>query len=187
MIHVLLHSSHSWNNYVYHLFLISMKSNGWICLISPQLFIKLLKWATHGRPGAAHQKMVWIRVLGLGRMITKNIPPQMLLENLVGPHQQPLPPLPQWEGLPPTPSKGAEEDFQGPGGSECRICQKFVRGGRWAMRSHQIASSRRLAARDGSFKAREPCADCGRSLAADDWWAKQQHQQQPAAKPALGA
>ena len=54
------------------------------------------------------------------------------------------PPLPQWEGLPPTPSKGAEEDFQGPGGSECRICQKFVRGGRWAMRSHQIASSRRF-------------------------------------------
>ena len=107
--------------------------------------------------------------------------------DLVGPHQQPLPPLPQWEGLPPTPSTGAEEDFQGPGGPECRICQKFVRGGRWAMRSHQIASSRRLAARDGSFKAREPCADCGRSLAADDWWAKQQHPRQPAAKPALGA
>ena len=36
--------------------------------------------------------MVRIPVLGgLGRMITKNIPPQMPLENLAGPHQQPLP------------------------------------------------------------------------------------------------
>ena len=177
--HFLLHSSHFGNNYVYNLFLISMNSK-WMNLFD-------LPAAVHPIAQMSHTWSSWCRAPEDGansgawwagaddnqKHPTPNAPGE---SGSASSAAFTTPPLPPWEGFPPTPSKGAEEDFQGPGGSECRICRKFVRGGRWAMRSHQIASSRCLAARDGSCKAREPCADCGRSLAANDWWAKQQHQ-----------
>lgn len=58
---------------------------------------------------------------------------------------------------------------------ECPICKKIVKGGRWQLRSHQLTSSFCLAASGRAPHAREPCEHCGRMIAADDSWAKEQH------------
>lgn len=85
-------------------------------------------------------------------------------------------PFPDWEGSPPPPSKNREEDFvRLPVGLQrCPTCSRFIRGGRWALRQHQFASSGCIAARTGAA-AKEPCYLCGKMLAAGDHWARTQH------------
>ena len=63
----------------------------------------------------------------------------------------------------------------GADGLICPICNKFVRGGRSALNAHQLTSSSCRAARGDSECGREPCQYCGKMLAADDEWARQQH------------
>lgn len=62
-------------------------------------------------------------------------------------------------------------------GDNCQICGRFVRGGNEAMMLHQRTSSRCAAAQGTSGEARVPCAYCGRRLAANNAWARQQHYQ----------
>ena len=85
-------------------------------------------------------------------------------------------PFPEWRGFPPTPWKNREEDFvpQPVGFERCPTCSRFIRGGRWALRQHQLSSSGCIAARTGA-PARQPCYLCGKMLAAGDHWARTQH------------
>ena len=60
-------------------------------------------------------------------------------------------------------------------GVSCPTCKKFIRGGSSALRAHQATSSTcRAMAGDAEF-GREPCEFCGKMLAANDHWAKNQH------------
>ena len=63
----------------------------------------------------------------------------------------------------------------GADGLICPICQKFIRGGRSALTAHQLTSSMCRATRGDQQYGREPCQYCGKMLAADDAWARQQH------------
>eukprot|EP00435_Cladocopium_sp_Y103_P046117 s156_g13.t1 len=63
----------------------------------------------------------------------------------------------------------------GADGLLCPICGKFVRGGRSALNTHQLTSSMCRAARGEQACGREPCQYCGKMLAADDEWAREQH------------
>ena len=62
-------------------------------------------------------------------------------------------------------------------GAHCSICGRYVRGGALAMSVHQATSSRCAAARGETTDGREPCPHCGKKLAANDNWARQQHEQ----------
>ena len=73
----------------------------------------------------------------------------------------------------PTP-KGAD-DYPTPAGQFCKACGHFVRGGRGAMRQHQLRSSWCLHRQGRMPAAREPCRYCGKMLAAQDAWSRQQH------------
>lgn len=85
---------------------------------------------------------------------------------------------PPWTGPQPEPNKARSEDVLGPGrGINCPICGKYVKGGRWQLRSHQLTSSRCLAAQNPRCQAVEACRFCGKMLAAQDAWARQQHSQ----------
>ena len=75
----------------------------------------------------------------------------------------------------PTPNKGVDADLEANGFIRCPICQHVVRGGRWALRQHQLASSKCQHAASLMPAAREQCANCGRWIAAGDSWAKRQH------------
>ena len=67
------------------------------------------------------------------------------------------------------------EPQSSPAGIICNICNHFVRGGAWALRQHQLSSSKCLCA-SGSFPtAREPCPRCGKMVASQDSWAMHQH------------
>lgn len=85
-------------------------------------------------------------------------------------------PPPPWVGPGPEPNKANRDDvLEASQGLNCPLCQKFVRGGRWQLRSHQLTSSRCLAASGQARAATEPCRYCGKVLAAGDAWAFAQH------------
>ena len=56
----------------------------------------------------------------------------------------------------------------------CDVCNHIIHGGRLALQMHKLTSSRCRAAA-GQGAAREPCAQCGKMLAAGDAWARAQH------------
>ena len=58
---------------------------------------------------------------------------------------------------------------------QCNLCGKMVKGDRWALRAHQLTSSRCMYHQGHASKAREPCVHCGTPLAAGDAWARHQH------------
>ena len=87
-------------------------------------------------------------------------------------------PPPPWAGEGPEPSKRNRADvLEATPGRNCPICHKFIRGGRWQLRCHQLTSSRCLAASGQAVAATEPCRHCGKTLAAGDAWALTQHSQ----------
>lgn len=60
-------------------------------------------------------------------------------------------------------------------GLTCPICNKFIRGGSSALRAHQAASSTCRAMTGEAAFGGEPCEFCGKMLAANDHWARNQH------------
>ena len=76
-----------------------------------------------------------------------------------------------------SPESNDRYNHNSPVGDNCQICGRFVRGGNEAMMLHQRTSSRCAAAQGTSGEARVPCAYCGRRLAANNAWARQQHYQ----------
>ena len=76
-----------------------------------------------------------------------------------------------WQQIP-----DSDDHYNGVG-RNCQICGRFVRGGNEAMTLHQQTSSRCAVAQGRTHNARVPCYYCGRSLAANNDWAKQQHYQ----------
>ena len=97
-----------------------------------------------------------------------------------------------WSNAGPIPSKGTDTDLHLPAPShmqpvgvlKCNLCGKVVKGDRWAMRAHQLTSSRCLYHQGHGLRAREPCAHCGTPLAAGDAWAKHQHERHCRRRPA---
>lgn len=76
----------------------------------------------------------------------------------------------------PIPDKGTDADLEAPVHAlVCPVCRQVVKGGRWALRQRQMASSKCMHASGQTPAAREPCAQCGKSLAAGDAWARHQH------------
>ena len=83
---------------------------------------------------------------------------------------------PAWAGEGAEPTKANSADvFAAGAGVFCPICNKYVKGGRWQLRSHQLTSSRCAFAAGTRPVAREACRQCGRMLAAGDAWAIAQH------------
>lgn len=91
----------------------------------------------------------------------------------------------QWKSQHPDPlpddqSSGAwknnDKDLVPPAhGIVCDRCGHFVRGGRWALHMHQLTSSKCLSASGRLATAREPCVRCGKMIASQDSWAREQH------------
>ena len=76
-----------------------------------------------------------------------------------------------WQQIP-----DSDDHYNGVG-RNCQICGRFVRVGNEAMTLHQQTSSRCAVAQGRTRNARVPCYYCGRSLAANNDWARQQHYQ----------
>ena len=76
----------------------------------------------------------------------------------------------------PIPDKGTVSDLSKPVHAVvCPKCNTVVKGGRWSLRQHQLTSSKCMYASGSVPKAREPCSQCGKPLAAGDAWAREQH------------
>ena len=153
-------------------------------------------WREDGGPGdgAGRQRRA-------GTTRAQEFLPPMAGEEVEGTERALSPAAPTWSQDPgPIPSKGTDADVQlGPiadkgtdaeqatkrcratyepvsvGVLQCNLCGKRVKGDRWALRAHQLTSSRCMYHQGHASKAREPCVHCGTPLAAGDAWARHQH------------